>query len=565
MKTAILQMRDVTIAFGGREWPTDVVTSASLSVGAGEFHAIVGESGSGKTMLARAALGLLPPGGRVRAGSITFDGTELVGLGSRSIRALRGKKMGMVFQDPLTSLNPSMRIGAQMCEATMLHEKLSVKDAQDRAIDMLARVGIPHGARALGCYPHEFSGGMRQRIMIASTLLLKPQLLIADEPTTALDAIVQADIMDLIRDVTRDLGTAVLMISHDLGLVADRADRVSVMDAGVIVEAGPVDDILIEPRHAKTKALLAALPQGEVKPPQSAQVAPLLHVTGAHVSFAGRKPWPWAKAPHTHALRDVDITLCPGETLAIVGASGSGKTTLGRAIAGLQDLTSGRIQFGDADITHPLASRRRELAREIQIVFQDPMGSLDPRVRVGDSVAEGLRHTKTLSRADRRKKALTTLTACGLDEDFAARFPHQLSGGQRQRVGIARALIMQPKIIVLDEPVSALDVTVQAQVLDLLERLQRDHDLSYIFISHDLGVVESIANRVMVMEDGIVVEEGHAAEVFRAPQHPFTCRLLSILPELKPQGRGYRLVRRQTHLDPATRREESPCPQPTTA
>lgn len=560
----ILSISDVSIAFGAETAAIEVVKAASLTVAPGEFHAVVGESGSGKTMLARAALGLLPPGGRVSSGSIQFDDVNIVGLADKDLRKIRGRDIGMIFQDPLTSLNPAMRVGSQMGEAVMLHEKVSVKEARARAADMLDRVGIPDSSNALDRYPHEFSGGMRQRIMIASTLLMRPRLLIADEPTTALDAIVQSDIMALIRDITQDLGTAVLMISHDLGLVADRADRVTVMDAGQVVECGPVQDILIKPKHAKTRALLAALPHGTPKPPREQAEAPLLKVRDAHVTFKGRKAWPWSKSSETHAVCGVDLDLHAGETLAIVGASGSGKTTFGRAVMGLQPLTDGGMSFRDEDITARTTRRQRALCRNIQIVFQDPMGSLDPRMRVQDIVAEGLRHDPTLSRAEARTRAVAALSDCGLSSDFAKRFPHQLSGGQRQRVGIARALVMQPEIIVLDEPVSALDVTVQAQVLALLERLQKEHGLAYVFISHDLGVVASIADRVMVMQAGEVVEHGSAEQVFSAPHHPFTRRLLSILPELRPEGDGYRLVRRHTQLEPNRPfdfQQETQCPK----
>lgn len=537
----LLSIDDLSIAFGS----IDVVRNVSLRIAPWEFHAVVGESGSGKTMIARAVLGLLPPGGALCSGAIRFEDRDLARLDARALRAVRGRRIGMVFQDPMTSLNPALRIGVQMAEALRLHFGTSRREAREQAEDMLERVAIPDPRRCLERYPHEFSGGMRQRIMLASVLLPRPRLLVADEPTTALDAIVQAELLDIMRAVTADLGTAVLFISHNLGIVADRADRVSVMHHGDLVDQGAAADMLMRPRHPKTRALLNALPSAaKRRPAPAADKRTLLSVRDLHVTFGADRVWPWFRTPSVKAVRGVDLELREGETLALVGASGSGKTTVGRALMGLVPVTGGTIRFQGRPIQDADAKRRRALARQVQIVFQDPMSSLDPRMRLQDIVAEGLRHDDAVDRVQARRRAHEALEACGMDHRFFRRFPHQLSGGQRQRVGIARALVLRPKILVLDEPVSALDMTVQAQTLDLLMDLKQTFGLSFLMISHDLGVVEQVADRVAVMVNGQVVEHGTRADIFERPKHPFTRRLLSTLPELKPEGDGYVLVRR---------------------
>ena len=541
-----LSIDNLEIRFG-RNMP--VVSDAGLTVAPGEFHAVVGESGSGKTMLARAVLGLLPPGAAVTGGTVRFADMDLTRIDHRAMRQVRGGRIGMIFQDPLTSLNPALKVGRQMQEALRLHGDTDREAALGRCRDMLERVGIPNPRAALSRYPHEFSGGMRQRIMIASALLPGPELLIADEPTTALDALVQAEVMALLAEVTRERQTAVLFISHDLGLVADRADRVTVMDGGRVVDQGPTGSVLTRPRHPRTRALLDALPAAPPKDaPPRGEV--LLEVQSLEVTFTGRRPLPWLAAPVTKAVRGVTLELRQGECLALVGASGSGKTTVGRAIAGLVPVSGGRLIHRGRDITDATLPERRALARSIQIVFQDPMSSLDPRMRLQDIVAEGLRHDPALSPAERRVRARTALGECGLGEGFARRFPHQLSGGQRQRVGIARALVLKPEILVLDEPVSALDVTVQAQILRLLADLKERHGMSYLFVSHDLSVVREMADRIAVMNEGRIVEAGSARDIFHRPQHDFTRRLLRILPELQRHGDGYRLLRRD-FTDPA--------------
>ncbi|MBK0329039.1 ABC transporter ATP-binding protein [Rhodobacteraceae bacterium F11138] len=542
MNCSICDISDISICFGKAGVP--VVDRANLQIAPGEFHAIVGESGSGKTMLARSILGLLPAGGRITGGKILFDGQDLTGLTSAAMRKVRGKKIGMIFQDPLTSLNPALRIGTQMGEALRLHSGMTREEARNHAWKLLDRVGIPDARRALDRYPHEFSGGMRQRIMIASTLLPRPQLLIADEPTTALDTIVQANVMEVLKETTAEFGISVLFISHDLGLVAHRADRVTVMDHGKIIEQGGYEDVLFAPEHDKTKALLAAIPQGQAKPEDSTQRDTLLEVRDAVVEFRGRRSLLWRKPAATRALDSVSLNLKRGETLAIIGASGSGKTTLGRAILGLTPLDSGTIRLNGVNISDLPRAEHRKRTRNLQIVFQDPVSALDPRMRVLDLVMESLRHNPELSRKVKETRTTEALRDCGLDDDLHQRLPHQLSGGQRQRVAIARALVARPEVIVLDEPVSALDVTVQEQVLRLLERLKKDHELSYIFISHDIGVVEDIADRVLIMVGGKIVEQGSAEKVFNTPRHDFTRKLISVLPELREVDGRFQLIYR---------------------
>ncbi|MCX7561905.1 ABC transporter ATP-binding protein [Sulfitobacter sp. F26204] len=548
MTEPLCTISNLTIAFGTMGEP--VVDAASLRIAPGEFHAIVGESGSGKTMLARSILGLLPSGGRIVAGQVDFDGRNITQLSPESMRKIRGKEIGMIFQDPMGSLNPALRIGTQMSEALRLHSGLDRCMARDQAERLLDQVGIRHPRRALDQFPHEFSGGMRQRIMIASTLLPGPKLLIADEPTTALDTIAQANVMEILTKVTVESGVAVLFISHDLGLVAHRADTVTVMDKARVIEQGSYEEVLLNPRTEKTKALLAAVPQGTAKPEDSRPRETLLEVRSAQIEFRGRRKLPWLRPAITRAVDNVSFDLRKGETLAVIGASGSGKTTLGRAILGLVPLSAGEVRLSGDKVSGLGRKEFRTKTQGIQIVFQDPIGALDPRMRVLDLVAESLRHHQNLSRQNKRDRSCETLEECGLGKGLHQRFPHQLSGGQRQRVAIARALVSRPDIIVLDEPVSALDVTVQEQILQLLDRLKAQHGLSYIFISHDIGVVEDIADRVIIMIDGKIVERGSAHAVFNSPKHEFTRQLLSVLPELREVDGRFQLVYRD-HTNPA--------------
>ncbi|MDB5366407.1 MAG: peptide transporter ATP-binding protein [Rhodospirillales bacterium] len=530
----LLTIDGLTVSFpapdGGRN---EVVKQASLSIAPGEVHGLVGESGSGKTMIARAILGLLPPGGRIDAGSIKFDGQELLGLDNEKLRRLRGARIGMVFQEPLTSLNPALPIGKQLAESLALHSDLSEAEIRKRSIEMLAAFRMPDPEGCLSRYPHEFSGGMRQRIMLASVLLPRPALLLADEPTTALDVLVQKQVLDLASSVCRNLGTAILLITHDLGVVASYCDEVTVMRYGEVLNDGSVEQILLNPSDPYTRNLLDSLPKrGEGGPRTTAIGDELLRVENLEVHFAKRRFF-WQAPIVKRALAGVDLSIAKGETVAVVGESGSGKTTLGRTIAGLTKAAAGRVLFDGV----PVEQGGRALRSRVQMVFQDPFSSLDPRWRIGRIVGEGLRHTDVPAS---RRAALVrqTLVDVGLTEAHYDRFPHELSGGQRQRVAIARAVVMRPELVIADEPVSALDVTVQAQILALFRDLQVKHGFSYLFISHHLGVVEQVSDRVVVLYQGRVVEEGTRDQIFDDPRHPYTRALLSAVPDIRPAPGG---------------------------
>lgn len=550
----LLDISKVSIAFPGSDGPNEVVKGASLQLMPGEVHSVVGESGSGKTMIARAVMGLLPPGGQITAGSLHFQGQDITRASGDEMRRLRGASLGMVFQEPMMSLNPAMRIGRQMAEAMELHTDLSAREIRQAAIDMLARVRMPDPEGCLNRYPHEFSGGMRQRIMLASVLMLKPKLLIADEPTTALDVLIQKEVMDIMMEIVSEEDTAVLLISHDLGLVAHYAHRLTVMRRGVVMEHGTVSDILTAPETQYTKDLLAALPGQVVRSQPAAPVPPkcIVQMTDVSVVFRQKAKLPWLAKPEVRAVDGVSLKIAENEIVAVVGESGSGKTTLGRALLKLTDLEDGDIMEGGQDIMAYRGEEDRAYRRRTQIIFQDPYSSLDPRQRIGAIIGEGLRHDKTLSAADKKARVAEVMEACGLPSDWHTRFPHELSGGQRQRVGIARAIITKPALVVADEAVSALDVTVQAQVLKLLKKLQRELGFSCLFITHDIGVVEEIADRVVVMYKGQVVETGSRADVLCAPAHPYTCALLNAVPGLDGNA--------QTGLRPAERSHTPPEP-----
>jgi peptide/nickel transport system ATP-binding protein len=511
----------------------DVVKAVSFDIAPGEIFGIVGESGSGKTLATRALISLLPPAIKVTGGSVLYKGRDVLTMKNRELRSLRGAEIGVVFQEPMTSLNPSMSIGRQLEEGLILHSKASPEERRARILDMLKRVGIRDPEGALTAYPHEFSGGMRQRIMLASVMLLKPALLIADEPTTALDAVIQRDVMELMVELTRAEGTAVLLISHDLPMVARYSSRIVVMEQGAIVEQGRTEDLLEAPQHAYTKKLLSSLPfRGEVRAIDTAK-APMVSARDIVVDYAGRKSLLRKNKPK-RALHGVSIDIHEGEVVALVGGSGSGKTTLGRTIAGLVKESGGEIRFQgrarDADWT--------DYRLNCQMVFQDPYSSLDPRMTILALVEEALRLVPDLDAAAKRKRALETLEEVGLGADYAERYPHELSGGQRQRVAIARAIARRPRFLIADEPVSALDVTVRAQVLDLFSDLQRRYGFSCLFISHDLGVVEQVADRVVVMQDGRIIEQGDRDTIFDSPKEAYTRRLLSAIPALDQNERG---------------------------
>ncbi len=515
---SLVDIQGLTIRFGAR----DVVRHVSFSLARGETLALVGESGSGKSLTALSLLQLLPPGA-VCSGSVQLDGHNVLTAPEPELRKLRGGVAGMVFQEPMTSLNPLARVGRQVEEAIFLHG--GDTNLRTRATTLLEQCGFADAAARCDSFPHQLSGGQRQRVMIAMALANNPALLIADEPTTALDVTIQAQILDLLAAQKQARGLAMLLISHDLNIVRRHADRVCVMRHGEIVETGAVEAVFANPQHPYTRMLIAAEPSGAPTPvPPGAET--LLEAHDIRVVFAVRTGMMRRKSGEVRAVDGVSLTLRQGETLGVVGESGSGKSTLAAALLSLEE-AEGRIVFLGQDVTRVSKSVRRAMRARAQIVFQDPYGSLSPRLSVGEIIAEGLLvHAPQLRDAERDAKVAAVLHEVGLEPEFASRYPHEFSGGQRQRIAIARALVLEPRMIVLDEPTSALDRSVQAQIVDLLRRLQQDRGLAYLFISHDLSVVRALAHRVMVMRGGVMVEMGEAAHIFTAPQHPYTQALL---------------------------------------
>jgi microcin C transport system ATP-binding protein len=520
--SALLEVRDLSVAFGGNT----VVDRVSFEISKGETFALVGESGSGKSVTALSVLQLLPyPPASHPGGSIKLDGKELLGAPGAALRKIRGSRISMIFQEPMTSLNPLHRIERQITEAMKLHRHVSDREARARALELLRLVGIDNPERRLKAFPHELSGGQRQRVMIAMALANDPDLLIADEPTTALDVTVQAQILKLLRDLQARLGMAILLITHDLGIVRHFADRVAVMQKGKIVEAKTPEALFKNPEHPYTQMLLAAQPKGRAH--ETAPDAKML------ASVKDLKVWFPIKAgvfrhvvDYVHALEDVTVEIREGETLGVVGESGSGKTTLGLALLRLIG-SKGEIVFEGQRIDGYDRGDMRPLRREMQIVFQDPYGSLSPRLSVAEIIAEGLEvHDMEKEPGARERAVIEVLEEVGLDPATRHRYPHEFSGGQRQRISIARALILKPKLIVLDEPTSALDMSVQAQIVDLLRDLQARHGLAYLFISHDLRVVRALADRVIVLKDGKMVEQGPVDRIFEAPSADYTKALL---------------------------------------
>jgi oligopeptide transport system ATP-binding protein len=533
----ILAIRDLTVRFRTNDGPVEAVRGVDLDVKPGEFVAIVGESGSGKSQSVMAAMGLLAANGEA-TGSVRYRGTELLGLTPAALNAYRGSKLAMIFQEPMTSLDPLFRIGAQLAAPLRRHQGLSRKAARARALELLRLVRITRPQERLDAYPHELSGGQRQRVMIAMALANDPDILIADEPTTALDVTIEAEILALIAELRSRLGMAVILISHDLGLVRKYAERLYVMKAGEVVESGEARTILAAPAHPYTRLLLAAEPAGRKEPP--ATDAPiLLEARDLRVSYELGRGLFRRKTELLHACDGVDLTLRRGQTIGIVGESGSGKSTLGKAVLKLVP-ASGQIRFEDRALAPLDRAQMRPLRRSLQAVFQDPFGSLSPRLTIGEIVSEGLLvHAPQLTRAERDLRAARALEEVSLDPALRNRYPHEFSGGQRQRIAIARAMILHPALVVLDEPTSALDRTVQKSIVALLKDLQARHGLSYLFISHDLAVVRAMADTLMVMKDGRVIERGPTEAIFSAPREtiPGGCSP----PRSRAEGRSRRL------------------------
>ena len=501
------------------------IDNVSLSVGPGEIVCVVGESGSGKSVTAQAVMGLLPRELKVDGGGIVLAGENVLAASPARLRALRGKRMSMIFQEPMTSLNPVMSVGDQIAEVLEIHTSLSQRDRRRRVLDIMQAVHLPDPERIVDAYPHQISGGQRQRIMIASALVLDPALLIADEPTTALDVTTQAQILRLIRELQERRGTGVLFITHDFGVVAEIAHRVVVMQAGQVVETGTRDEILKRPQTPYTRMLIAAVPS-LVAPARAPKTGPVALATDRLSKTYG---YGLRASQVVRAAENVDISVRRGETVGIVGESGSGKSTVARCIVRLIEPTSGAIRIGDVDVARLPESRLRAHRRHMQIVFQDPFRSLNPRRTVGASIIEGpVNFGLDEKQANERARELMRLV--GLPPEALSRYPHQFSGGQRQRIAIARALAMEPQLLIADEAVSALDVSVQAQVLKVLDDVRRRFDLAVLFITHDLRVAAQICDRIVVMLRGVVVEQGPTADVFRSPQHEYTRALFDAAP-----------------------------------
>ncbi len=526
MSEPLLKVHDLGTRFDVPGRPVDAVKGASFEIAKGGSLALVGESGSGKSVTALSIMQLLPyPLARHPAGSITFRGQELIGAPRETLRDVRGNEISMIFQEPMTSLNPLHSVEKQINETLILHKGLDRAAARKRTLELLDLVGIPDAIKRLNAYPHELSGGQRQRVMIAMALANEPDLLIADEPTTALDVTIQAQILKLLKDLQAEFGMALLLITHDLGIVRKMADTVCVMTGGEIVEQGPVGAIFESPQHPYTQRLLAAEPKGT--PIKAVPDAPLVMAgQDIKVHFPIKKGILKRTVDHVRAVDGITLDVREGHTLGVVGESGSGKTTLGLALLRLVS-SMGTIQFGAREIQGLGSNELRPLRREMQIVFQDPYGSLSPRLSIGQIIEEGLKVHDLGGNAEAREALIVeALKEVGLDPDGRHRYPHEFSGGQRQRVAIARAMVLKPRFLVLDEPTSALDMSVQAQIVDLLRDLQAKHNLAYLFISHDLRVVRALASEVIVMRDGQVMEQGPAARIFDAPEHPYTKALM---------------------------------------
>ncbi len=601
----LLKLDGLRVGIDVRDGQVQPLQGVNLSGGAGKTIGIVGESGCGKTMTALSIMGLLPPGGRVVGGSILFQGEDLTTMSAAQARRTRGLEIGMIFQDPLTSLNPTLKIGDQVSEPLRYHTKVSRAEARDRAIDILRRVGMPRPEQVVTDYPHQLSGGMRQRVMIAMALICSPKLLIADEPTTALDVTTQQQILDLIDSLKEEFQTSVILVTHDLGVVSGRTDEVAVMYAGRVVEHAPTAQIFADPQHQYTRSLIAALPEQAANSNEELYSIPgmppnlrtemtlcpfaprcpradevcrtvpvtLVHTSENHTHSCHHPAGPALERSHVmrgerdltdnkvaleirdlskrypamggsvirrrvgwvHAVSGVSLDVHEGETLGIVGESGCGKSTLGRMIAALEPVSEGSITIAGSDIAALSGRRRKHLHREVQMMFQDSYAAMDPRMRVDEILTEPMAIQRISTRSEREGRVSQLIADIGLSEDALSRYPHEFSGGQLQRIGLARSLALDPRIIVCDEPVSALDVSIQAQVLNLMKRLQVENNLTYVFISHDLSVVRYMSDRIAVMYLGKIVETGPASDVVEHAKHPYTQALIDAIPVVGPQ------------------------------
>ena len=559
MTQPVLSIRNLTVEIPTRHGVFRPVEEVSYDIRPGEIRGVVGESGAGKSMTGNAVIGLLDPPARIHTGEVHLNGRRIDQLSDEEKRRIRGKEIGMIFQDPLTSLNPLFTVGEQLVETIQLHLGLSTSDAKERAIALLDRVAIPNPTVRFDQYPHQFSGGMRQRVVIALALCSEPTVIVADEPTTALDVSVQAQVLDLIKELADERQVGVILITHDMGVIADTTDKVTVMYNGRVVESGPKDKILGAPTHEYTRSLLAAVPRpplklkrfpligygGRVtefkiadlarswKKPAPSKEGTLVEVKGVTKKFLEKSSLIPSRRTYFTAVDDLSIDIKDGEVFGLVGESGSGKSTVARMIGTLYPVDGGSILFDGDDITRMDAAGLDSYRRQIQMIFQDPFSSLNPRMKVGDIVAEPLRHHNLLPSGEVEPRVRELLDRVGLASDAFAKFPHEFSGGQRQRISIARALATQPRFLICDEPTSALDVSIQAQILNILKDLQEHLGLTMLFISHDLPVVRQMCNRVGVMKQGKLVEVQETEALFAAPSHPYTQELLGLMPRLE--------------------------------
>ena len=559
MTQPVLSIRNVTVKIPTRHGVFRPVEEVSYDIRPGEIRGVVGESGAGKSMTGNAVIGLLDPPARIHTGEVHLNGRRIDQLSDEEKRRIRGKEIGMIFQDPLTSLNPLFTVGEQLVETIQLHLGLSTSDAKERAIALLDRVAIPNPTVRFDQYPHQFSGGMRQRVVIALALCSEPTVIVADEPTTALDVSVQAQVLDLIKELADERQVGVILITHDMGVIADTTDKVTVMYNGRVVESGPTDKILGSPTHEYTRSLIAAVPRptlklkrfpligygGRVtefkiadlarswKKPAPSKEGTLVEVKGVTKKFLEKSSLIPSRRTYFTAVDDLSIDIKDGEVFGLVGESGSGKSTVARMIGTLYPVDGGSILFDGDDITRMDAVGLDSYRRQIQMIFQDPFSSLNPRMKVGDIVAEPLRHHNLLPSGEVEPRVRELLDRVGLASDAFAKFPHEFSGGQRQRISIARALATQPRFLICDEPTSALDVSIQAQILNILKDLQEHLGLTMLFISHDLPVVRQMCNRVGVMKQGKLVEVQETEALFAAPSHPYTQELLGLMPRLE--------------------------------